>query len=298
VTGYRVSVGEASGVYTQTFDVGNVTSFVFASGLPYTRYYFAVAAYAPGTGDGPRSSEVSAVVQAWPPPPPPPPPPTTTTGPAPTPGTTSTTSTTSTTTTLGTTPTGQLTHASSGPAVVLQPAELSGASVSLRWSSFGASNIVEYLLEVGTAPGLSNLFNGSLGAASSIRGTVAPGTYFVRVRARRSDSTILVSNEVSFSTGISSSNSAGCTAPPAAPVDVSGLVAGGNATVRWTAAPGATSYIVQAGTAPGLSDIFHGNIGPSNLVAAEVGGGFSAYVRIVAVNACGTSAASEEILLQ
>jgi hypothetical protein len=59
VMGYRVYVGTASGAYTETYDVGNVTTFSYnaAEGTPY---YFAVAAYAPGPVVGPRSSEVSA----------------------------------------------------------------------------------------------------------------------------------------------------------------------------------------------------------------------------------------------
>ena len=46
VTGYIVYVGTASGSYTQSFDVGNVDTFVFDAGLTGQRYYFAVAAYA------------------------------------------------------------------------------------------------------------------------------------------------------------------------------------------------------------------------------------------------------------
>lgn len=59
VVGYRVSVGTSPGVYTQTFDVGFTTSFVYQA--PETRlYYLAVASYAAGPQVGPLSAPVSA----------------------------------------------------------------------------------------------------------------------------------------------------------------------------------------------------------------------------------------------
>ena len=58
VVGYRVYVGTTSGFYTETFDVGNVTSFTYNA--PEERSYFlAVAAYAAGPVVGPLSQEVA-----------------------------------------------------------------------------------------------------------------------------------------------------------------------------------------------------------------------------------------------
>ena len=57
VAGYIVYVGNASGSYGERYDVGNQTSFVYtrvSTGVPY---FFAVAAYVPGRGVGPRSEE-------------------------------------------------------------------------------------------------------------------------------------------------------------------------------------------------------------------------------------------------
>ena len=59
VMGYRVYVGTQSGVYTEIYDVGNVTRFSY-NAAEGTTYFFTVAAYAPGPVVGPRSSEVSA----------------------------------------------------------------------------------------------------------------------------------------------------------------------------------------------------------------------------------------------
>jgi hypothetical protein len=58
VVGYRVHVGTTAGVYTETFDVGLVTSFAYNAVEPRI-YYLAVAAYAAGPQVGPPSAPVS-----------------------------------------------------------------------------------------------------------------------------------------------------------------------------------------------------------------------------------------------
>src|SRR5262249_5088501 len=57
VLGYLVQVGTTPGVYTQTYDVGNQTTFVYSTAQPGQTYYFGVTAYN-ATGNGP-TSEVS-----------------------------------------------------------------------------------------------------------------------------------------------------------------------------------------------------------------------------------------------
>jgi hypothetical protein len=65
-TGYLVYIGVQSGVYTQAYDSGHLTSFTYASAVPGQRYYFAVAAYADASTIGIRSEEVSAITNAAP----------------------------------------------------------------------------------------------------------------------------------------------------------------------------------------------------------------------------------------
>ena len=56
------------------------------------------------------------------------------------------------------------------------------AYVVLVWA--GAAYAEEYVIEVGSAPGLSNVLVTSLGKATSV-GTVAPpGRYYARIRAK------------------------------------------------------------------------------------------------------------------
>jgi hypothetical protein len=58
VTGYRVSIGPAPGVYDQTVDVGNKTTYTLTSVVAGRTYCFAVAAYSAGPSVGSRSADV------------------------------------------------------------------------------------------------------------------------------------------------------------------------------------------------------------------------------------------------
>ena len=61
-------------------------------------------------------------------------------------------------------------------------ASVNGRTVTLSWqASIGA---VDYVLEVGSATGLSDLFNGSIGDSTTLTVTVPAGRYYVRLRAR------------------------------------------------------------------------------------------------------------------
>lgn len=56
--GYKVYVGTASGLYSRTITVGNLTSYVVDSLTTGTTYFFTVTAYNSG-GESPPSNEVS-----------------------------------------------------------------------------------------------------------------------------------------------------------------------------------------------------------------------------------------------
>jgi hypothetical protein len=298
VAGYLVYIGTEPGVYSQLYDVGNLTSYTFYGGNGGQRYYFAVSAYATGLLEGPLSVEVSTVVAIDP-----------SGGSAVYTGGGSSGGgatgggesggggggsappvTTSVVSAPVTAPT------PSGPGVVLQPAIVSGTTVTLQWNAVGGLSVLDYVIEAGSAPGFSNIYNGSVGLINQISATVGDGLYYVRLRARTGATTSVVSNEIRFASGFA--GIAACTAPPTTPTGLVGSVVGGTASLGWRPAGDATSYVVQAGTAPGLSDVYYGNVGAGPAVSAGVSPGFSAYVRVVAVNACGQSAASTELLLR
>jgi hypothetical protein len=326
ITAYYLYVGTSPGTYTQTLNVGLRTTYTYTQAAAGRRYYFAVAAVA-GAAVGLKSNEIdyvtSGTLQTGGSTPPvgsgpsvgstPPAgsstPPTVSAPPAG--GSTSRGSTSTpppTTTPAATEP---VTTAPSTSGIVLNTPVITGGVVALAWNAVGRVNVREYLLEAGSASGLSNLYNASVGHQRNVSARISPGSYFVRVRARLADGTFATSNEVSFSSGqpgtdVSNANSApatgqsstGCTAPPAPPTDVTGAVMNGRANLQWTPSAGATTYVVQAGSTEGFSDVYHGNVGPSTSVAADVAPGFRAHVRVIAVNACGQSAASVEMLLQ
>jgi hypothetical protein len=75
---------------------------------------------------------------------------------------------------------------------------------------------------------------------------------------------------------------------------------GGTGSVSWPAVAGATAYVISAGTTQGGTQI----LGPTNIGAttgASASGlpaGFQAWIRVIAVNACGQQGAPTDFLLQ
>ena len=83
--------------------------------------------------------------------------------------------------------------------------------------------------------------------------------------------------------------------PPPPPANVAAVVRRTTVSLSWTAVPDATVYAVEAGSHPGWSDVIVLNVGAvPSLVAPSVSPRLY-YVRVRAVNACGSGGASEEI---
>jgi len=172
----------------------------------------------------------------------------------------------------------------------------SGSTVALAWlppASGGAPSA--YIIEAGSAPGLANLANFSTGstATSFTAGGVGAGTYFVRVKATNAAGTSGPSNEATLVVG-----SGACTAAPAAPGGFAlTLNAGGTVSFAWTPSAGATTYVIEAGSAPGANNLVPGtDLGSSATVFTATGVGAGTYfVRVRARNACGTSGVSNEL---
>ena len=176
---------------------------------------------------------------------------------------------------------------------------VTGNSVSLVWSTPTSGDAVfSYVLEAGSVSGASNLANivtNSTATTFSASG-IGAGTYFVRVRAQNGGGVSPPSNEVVVIVG-----TIGCASSPNAPGGLSATVSGTTVTLTWSApASGcaATSYVLQAGSGPGLSNLANFNTGNSatTYVASAVGVG-TYFVRVRAVNGNGTSGPSNEIIL-
>ena len=79
------------------------------------------------------------------------------------------------------------------------PAGIYRAVITLQWTA--SPGVSSYQLEMGTASGLANAFNGNVGPTTVVqfnRAGVPSGVYFVRVKAVGSCGTSGASNEVTL----------------------------------------------------------------------------------------------------
>jgi hypothetical protein len=166
----------------------------------------------------------------------------------------------------------------------------SRATLSWQGPSSGGSP-TRYLLYVGTASGRSDIANGyDVGNVLSAYGALPRGTYYARVRAANSAGTSLNSNEVKFTIGKKLRSPTGLTV----------TWVGKRATLSWAASAAdaaedvPTAYVLEAGTAPGASNVATVNVGNTTSFSTEVGSG-NYFVRVRAVNELGESDPSDEI---
>lgn len=175
-------------------------------------------------------------------------------------------------------------------------ASVTGSVVTLNWTPPPGTVVTGYRLEAGLAPGASNAANLVIGSTASYTATGVPaGTYFVRVRAIAADGESLPSNEATVVVG---GSNAGCPGVPNAPAAVTAAVDGSLVTLSWAPSAGCppTNYILQAGSAPGASDIAVVGVGAALGFSATAPNG-TYFVRLVASNAYGASAPSIEVRL-
>jgi hypothetical protein len=132
----------------------------------------------------------------------------------------------------------------------------SGSTVTLTWGAPSSGDpVTTYVIEAGSGPGLANLANfttNSTGTTFSASG-VGAGTYYVRVRAQNAGGSGAASNESILVVG-----SIGCTTAPNAPAGLAIAVSGSTVTLTWNAPAGgcsSTSYLLEAGSAAGLSNL-------------------------------------------
>jgi Tol biopolymer transport system component len=175
-------------------------------------------------------------------------------------------------------------------------ANASGSTVALGWSPpAGGGAPTSYTIQAGSSAGLANLANFSTGSTLTAYTApdVANGLYFLRVLATNALGLQYPSNEIALRVGPGT---------PEAPTGLTAGAAGSTVTLSWTApATGAapTSYTVEAGAAPGLSNL--ANFSTGSTATSFIGNGVASgtyYVRVRATNLVGASAPSNEALLQ
>lgn len=167
-------------------------------------------------------------------------------------------------------------------------ASVVGNAVTLTWSP-ASGNLVSYIVEAGAASGGTELatFNTGTTSTTFTAASVANGTYFVRIRAVSLGGAGSASNEVSFTVA------GGCA--PGAPSGLTRSVAGSSVTLSWTAGADATSYILEAGSGTGRSDIAVIDLNSSATTFSTTGVPAGTYfLRLRSKNSCGQSAVSNE----
>jgi hypothetical protein len=176
-------------------------------------------------------------------------------------------------------------------------ANVSGSTVTLAWDAPSTGGVATgYFVDAALSPGGAPIVSLPVSATGLVVTDVPFGVYFVRVRAVNIDGTSGPSNEVIVSVP---SGPGGCTSPPNAPTNLTSTVSGNLVTLTWTAPVGgcaASAYSVQAGSAPGLSDLAILNVGAATSLSVTAPAG-RYFVRVVAMNAFGGSVGSVEIVV-
>ena len=173
-------------------------------------------------------------------------------------------------------------------------AQVSGSTVTLAWSASPGGGAMSYVIEAGTSPGANNVVTSNTGHAgtSVVAHGVASGVYYVRVRAANAGAISPPSNEVTVTVGQADR----CSGAPLPPTGLVATVSGRAVRVNWNAPSGGctpTHYVVLAGSARGLSNLAQASVAGLTLSANAPAGTY--HLRVIAVNASGASAASNEV---
>lgn len=171
-------------------------------------------------------------------------------------------------------------------------AKVSGSTVTLTWAASGP--VSSYLLEAGMSPGTANAAQMNTGntGTSLVVTDVPAGTYYVRVRGANANGPGTPSPEIKVVVG----GDTRCHAAPQPPTALKATVQRLTATLGWAAPAGGcspTHYVLVAGSTAGRSNLARAAVTGQTLTAGAAPGTY--YVRVMAVNAFGISAPSNEI---
>ena len=166
----------------------------------------------------------------------------------------------------------------------------------MEWDApLGGDPVTSYTLEVGTAPGLTDLLVLPLSAARSFSaGGVPVGTFWLRVRGANA----MGLGDPSEDVGMVMGPAGGCVGLPLAPGTLSATTTGPVVSFSWSApssgvAP--TGYVLYAGSAPGRIDLVSFNTGSTLTGWSGAAPPGLYYVRVAARTACGIGPLSNEV---
>jgi hypothetical protein len=168
-------------------------------------------------------------------------------------------------------------------------ATVQGGTVILSWTQPSCGTTTGYLVDIGSASGSSNLSSKATGSTATTLTSSGwtPGVYFLRVRAQGATGTGTPSNEVTAAIG----------GVPTAPVNLTAAVNGSVLGMVWTVpgvGPAATSYVIEAGSAPGSTDLGQAALSTPWFVTTHAAAG-KYYFRVRAKDSAGVSWPSNEV---
>ena len=174
-------------------------------------------------------------------------------------------------------------------------AAVAGNTVSLTWQAPSTGSApLGYLVEASLSPGGAIIAAFLVVDTSIVLNAVPDGVYYARVRSGNAEGISAPSTEVVVSVpGIGP-----CTSPPNRPTNLVANVSGPLVTLNWLAPPVecATDFVVQAGSATGSSDVALFNVGSATTLSVSAPPGVY-FVRVIALNALGSSEASNELMV-
>lgn len=172
-------------------------------------------------------------------------------------------------------------------------ATVAGSAVTLNWRAAPASIVSSYRLIIGATSGGSELGVADVGPGTTFSATAPSGAFFLRLFAVNACGVGAPSAETAVIVGSP-------VVPPVAPYGLAVQKVGGTLTFTWAAPSIGTSpfsYRLEAGSAPGLSNLATVPVGTTSFSAAGVPAGLY-YVRVRAIGAGGTGPASNELVVQ
>lgn len=170
-------------------------------------------------------------------------------------------------------------------------ATVTGATATLAWQAGPGPAPDSYQVEVGSTSGATDVGTFDVGGLTRVAGSLPAGTFYARVRGLSIRGAGAPGSEVILTVP-------GASTPPQAPGPLTASVANGVVTLSWGAAAGnATTYVVEAGTASGLSNIGTlptGHLDTALTTPAPPG---TYIVRVRAANAFGIGPATNEVTI-
>jgi titin len=155
--------------------------------------------------------------------------------------------------------------------------------------------ITAFVLEIGTLPVAANLVNTTLPPTSSHWSHAAPaGRYYIRMRSLNAAGVSAASSEVVVNSGTPA------TELPGMPQNLVAALVGDRLQLEWVPpADGGDliEYVIEAGTAPGVSDVASVQTGTAHSAWSYTGvpGGRVFFIRVRARNGVGLGPASTEV---